>query len=148
MEWIIKMSDENELKKMEKKALQGDIEAQGKLAYYHYSTVNLKEAFKWCKKAALHGDPNGQYVAGEIYLMGVGLPPRMFKEFPRDLEKGLNLLNKAAQQNHPDALHSLSEIYRFGKYGVPIDEGKADELLEKCEDNETKFLNKLMKSSS
>lgn len=49
--------------------------------------------------------------------------------FKKDKEKCLSLINEAAQQNHPDALKFLSDLYMKGE-SVPKDEEKARHYLQ------------------
>ena len=61
---------------------------------------------------AASGDPAAQYQLAKIYLEGRG---------PADgLPRGIDLMTKAANGNHPEAQAQLGLMYAMG-LGVPVD---------------------------
>jgi hypothetical protein len=71
------------------------------------------------------GDAVAQYQLGKLYLEGHG---------PADgVARGVELMTKAAQGNHPEAQAQLGLMYAMG-LGVPVDNAKAYEWLTKAVD--------------
>jgi TPR repeat protein len=58
---------------------------------------------EWRKTAALLGATDSQYLMGQAYRQGDGVP--------KDVEQSLFWLRKAAAKNHPDALYDLALHY-------------------------------------
>ena len=72
---------------------------------------------------AASGDPAAQYQLAKIYLEGHG---------PADgVPQGIDLMNKAANGNYPEAQAQLGLMYAMG-LGVPVDNVKAYDWLSKA----------------
>ena len=79
-------------------------------------TKNDEKAAEWYKKAALQGDPEGEYHLGLCYARGLGVP--------KNEEIALTWLSKAARDGNGSAQYELGECYRLAK-GVGTDLPKA-----------------------
>lgn len=74
---------------------------------------NMPVAIQWYRRSAEQNWPGGQYRLGLCYLAGKGVD--------KDEEQGLELIRKAADQNHAFALFKLAKLYRSG-VGEPRNE--------------------------
>lgn len=102
------------------KAKRGDISAQkqlGLLLVRSDDTVN--EGIKWLKKAAAI-DPDAMYLLGRIYLVK-----------QNDAKQAFSWYDKAAQNNHVDAMIDVGAFYLFG-YHVKQNISKAIEWYKKA----------------
>lgn len=89
-----------------------------------YMDGKHSEAMAILKPLADGGNADAQYFAGSAMMSGL-----VAGNNPVEARKqGLELINKAAAQRQPDALHALSQMY-FGGHGVPKNEKKGLELL-------------------
>jgi TPR repeat protein len=95
-----------------KAAQSGYAFAMLNLSYrYRYGEGTAKdeeEAMKWCVKSAEMGNPGSLFSLGEIYLYG-------YCGQKIDVEKGIELITKAAEQNYSPALTKLGYLYWEGK---------------------------------
>jgi uncharacterized protein len=62
---------------------------------------------------AERGDPGSQVLLWLAYSGGYGVP--------KDLQKGLPWLRKAAERGSPEGQWVLSTVYEFGRGGIPVD---------------------------
>ncbi len=90
------------------------------LAYSYYrgegEQKDLKKAFKLLKNSASI-DPNASYQLARFYMQGI--------ETEKNTEKGLSLLEFAANKNMKAAQNQLYTIYSKGKFGIKKDSKKA-----------------------
>lgn len=126
--------------------------------------TDLDAALSFFKQAAEQGHPHAMKNLGCCYLEGIGspididaaihwlqqsvnqgceqaIPALGFAYYTQDPHKSsryLDLMEKACQQNHPESLAILGEIYLDGEY-VPANESKGIQLLEHASElNSTK----------
>lgn len=126
--------------------------------------IDLDAALSFFKQAAEQGHPHAMKNLGCCYLEGIGSPididaaihwlqqsvnqgceqaiPALgfayFTQDPHKTNRYLDLMEKACQQNHPESLYLLGEIYLDGDY-VSANEQKALHLLERaCDLNSSK----------
>jgi TPR repeat protein len=72
------------------------------------ATGDRREAETWLRRAAEHGNMEGQFLLGSAYENG---------KFGRtDYQEGFRWLKKAAEHGHPDAEVSLGEMYEDGEF--------------------------------
>jgi TPR repeat protein len=71
----------------------------------------------WYRRAARRGHAESQYDLGFMYLVGEGIAV--------DVDQGLSWLELAARQGHDEAAAVLAEAFGEGRYGVPMDDGRA-----------------------
>lgn len=75
--------------------------------YHETSHSNdMPVAIQWYRRSAEQNWPGGDYHLGLCYLEGKGVD--------KDEERGLNLIRKAAEQNHAYSLVKLAELYSRG----------------------------------
>ena len=83
--------------------------AECQVGYFYYEGLgvgkDLTQAFIWTKRAAEHGDRDGQYNLGCFYEEGTGTAP--------NLEGAKDWYRRAAEQGHALALEKCREL------GVP-----------------------------
>jgi TPR repeat protein len=122
-----KVSPEQELAALTRKAEAGDAEAQFKLGVMHDRGVgvpkNVAKAIEWIQKAAVQGNTEAQHNLGLMYYEGTAVT--------KDPLKSLEWFQKAADKGYPPAQFRLGLIYKKGE-GVKADIGKAVELWEKA----------------
>jgi len=70
------------LEQYQRQANQGNIDAQMKLASYHYKKKEFSEAIKYLKLAAKKNNPKAFYIIANMFEEGKGVP--------RSLEKAKN----------------------------------------------------------
>lgn len=93
-----------------KRAEQGDLEAQNRLAYNLTTSGSdsaWKEGFVWLKRAADGGHVPSQFAVGKIYFTS--------KRVPHDAQQGQAYLTKAAEANMPVAQMALASLLADGK---------------------------------
>ena len=73
---------------------------------------NITEAVRWFRKAADEGDAVAEFLLGNQYAFGKGVP--------QDYSEAMIWFRKAAEQGHSRAMHDLGVIYAKG-LGVPTD---------------------------
>ncbi|WP_448212735.1 tetratricopeptide repeat protein [Colwellia sp. MEBiC06753] len=104
-------------------AKRGQADAIATLAefYYHgYGTPqNIVRAMENYRRAARLGVPTAQYKAGLVYLIN----ERFF-----DYDKGISYLEKAAYNQHMNAMYLLGIIHYSDQFGVQ-DKAEADKWL-------------------
>ncbi|MFA7386150.1 MAG: tetratricopeptide repeat protein [Thiohalobacteraceae bacterium] len=104
--------DENE-RRFEKTAAQarsGDTDAQYNLGNMYLTatgtTIDLKLAEQWLKRAANAGQVKAQFKLGHLYYVGLG--------DDSDADAAFEWFSKAAESNYPSALYYLGEAYATG----------------------------------
>lgn len=80
-------------------------------------------AARWFGEAAALGHTGALNNLGQMHLAGDGVP--------KDLQKGITLLEKAAQLGYSKAMYSLGVIYEDGR-GVPANPSKAADWYERA----------------
>ncbi len=87
-------------------AEQGYPLAECQVGYFYYNGMgvekNLEKAVYWTRKAAEHGDRDGQYNLAWFYENGVGVEP--------DMKQSIFWYCKAALQGHKLALGKCKEL--------------------------------------
>ena len=78
---------------------------------------DLTEAARWYRLAAEHGDATSQYELGFMLLLG--------EDQPRDVEQGLNWIERAAGQGQREAVQLLIDCFGNGSFNIPVDHVKA-----------------------
>ena len=150
-QWYIKAADNGQteaLKGIERIAESGNSDAFQYLLKHaennfaiQYTIANIyrnsksnfydwRESDKWfesIKNAASNGNPQAQFELGNMYRNAIGVP--------RDYEQALIWLNKAAEQNHPDALFILGNIHEQGVNGAEKNLKKAAEYYRRAAEN-------------
>lgn len=102
-----------------KAAQQGYAPAQVRLADILDKAEEDAEAAEWYRKAADQGNADGEFGLGQMYLKGEGVQ--------KDLEQARTLILRAAEKNHQGAMMLMMESYQYGRLGLAVDAGKADE---------------------
>ena len=102
------------------KGENGDAEAQYTVTSRYFSGIgvgkDLKEAMKWCRKAAEQNLAKAQVTMALGYYYG--------SVVEKDYKEAAHWCRKAADQNHPVALYQLGVLYAQGA-GVSKDEKEA-----------------------
>ncbi|MDE6260595.1 MAG: sel1 repeat family protein [Oscillospiraceae bacterium] len=87
--------------------------AECQVGYFYYDGLgvekDLPKAFEWTKRAAEHGDRDGQYNLAFFYEEGIGTEA--------DLDMAKYWYQQAAEQNHDLALEKCREL------GIPPGDG-------------------------
>ncbi len=116
----VKLSPEQELAEVVKKAASGDARAQYTLgrAYDKGEGVpkDSVKAVELLQESAAQGDARAQAYLGSMYAKGEGVP--------RDSVKAVELLQKSAVQGDAQAQANLGVVYVLGE-GVPKDSARA-----------------------
>jgi len=117
-----------DLKTLEKKAADGDAEAQIALGLAYDQgrggvTPDRRKAAEWFGKAAAQGSAEAQFNLGTMYDYGTGVP--------KNAKKALELFEKAASQGLADAQFNLANMYADGR-GTERDLAKAIEWYDKA----------------
>ena len=106
-----KVTEHKDEIKLQKKAEQGDGEAQCVLADMYYNgdgvPVNYEKAIKWYRRAADKGHVKAQYILGLMYYNGEGV-------IKDDLTAAIHWTN-SAKQGYAAAQYSLANMYYFGE---------------------------------
>lgn len=88
----------------------------GLSSFFQVGPTDPTEAVRWFRKAAVQGDPDGQYRLGSAYASGVGVR--------EDKSEAAKWYLKAAEQGLTIAQYMLGHAYETGE-GVPKDEIEA-----------------------
>ena len=103
----------------------GDNRAMLGLAYIRLNpdqpTYNPEEAVQFLTRAADAGAADAQYELAKLYERGLGVPA--------DPARALDLYQKAAAQNFPDAVNDMGFIHYQGSLGLTPDPAKGLELF-------------------
>lgn len=114
----------SEFQDVRKKAEQGDIDAQYRLAQMYFRGEKVPQdyskAFQWAEKAARQNHKGAQNYLGRMYFSGLGVL--------QDYSSALHWFSKSAQQGNAEAQHNMGALYYNG-LGVPKDPEKAVEWL-------------------
>lgn len=119
---------EQEFQKTLKKAEDGDLEAQLKVASAYLEglegvSVDAAKGANWYQKAALQGSPKAQNNLGDLYQKGEGVT--------EDHARAVELYAKAAEAGLAEAQSNLARMYAKG-LGVKKDENLAMEWWSKA----------------
>ncbi len=113
---------------LERAAQAGSAKALFKLALAHHegrgTPKDSTRAVALGMRAGAAGEARGYALAGELLLEGDGLPPER-----RDVQRGLELLRRAAEAGHGPATLYLARTLRAGKR-VPLDLAGAAEAYQ------------------
>ena len=103
---------DEELRRLELAAEQGNADAQYSLGYMYVNgegvTQNDMTAVKWFSLAAEQGHAEAQYSLGVMYLYGLGVTQD-------DYRTALKWYSLAAEQGHAEAQYSLGDMYLEGQ---------------------------------
>jgi TPR repeat protein len=83
---------------------------------------------EWYRRAADRGHAEAQYNLGFMYLLGEGVPS--------DSAEGLRWLRLAADQGDVSSFLLLADLYRYGRYGVTLNNTQADQWDERYRQSE------------
>lgn len=110
------------------------------LAAGTYGDVDLESAYKWYEKSALQGLIDSKWNLGLMILNGEGTN--------KCTEKGLALIQLAADEGSWDALCFLRDCYRSGLYGLEKSDSeyqryhkRANDVLD-CEEDDAPIYGK------
>ncbi len=98
---------------LKKSAQQGYIPAQTTLAYILDASENNDEAFYWYQQAADRNDAAGLFGLGSMYGKGEGTD--------RDTVKSGQLIERAAQLGHAEAMRVYAHALEHGQLGLAAD---------------------------
>lgn len=104
---------------LEKSAEQGYAPAQTTLAYILDAAEQDADAFHWYQQAADSNDAAGLFGLGGMYIKGEGTV--------KDPIKGGQLIEKAAQLDHVQAMRVYARALEHGQLGIEPDQGSAAE---------------------
>ncbi len=110
-----------------KAAEQGYAPGMAKLAEILDRSEMNEEALSWYEKAVSQNNAEAQYGMGIMYLSGDGVE--------MDVERGLDLINAAADQKLESAMFSLFHMNKDGAHGMPANLEKARDWLLKLANN-------------
>lgn len=102
---------------LNKSAQQGYIPAQTTLAYILDAAENNDEAFYWYQQAADRNDAAGLFGLGSMYGKGEGTD--------KDPVKSGQLIERAAQLGHVEAMRVYAHALEHGQLGLAADPGSA-----------------------
>lgn len=103
------------------KALQGDINAQLKVASYYARHKKYTESIPWYKMAADRGNLNAIACLGTFYVIGKGVPC--------DPVKGLAMIRRAAYAGNSVGQYVLGMYYYAGASGLPKNDRESQRWL-------------------
>lgn len=136
---------------LEDSAELGNPEAEFKMGKYYFQQycwkkeweknkdeLYLEKSINLLKNAALKGNTDAMYSLSEIFSHSYY---EKVEHEPELEDSAYYWLEKAVQENHPDALYSMYEAYKYGKryYSVVIKKNRkrAREYLQKALENES-----------
>ncbi|OYY94292.1 MAG: hypothetical protein B7Y41_08210 [Hydrogenophilales bacterium 28-61-23] len=90
----------------QRKARQGDSQAQYQLGWFHWQNAEYQQAYKWLKAAADQGHTEAEYLLGMAYLNGRGTV--------QNYRDAMAMFSKSALRGHMEAQYHLGIIYRDG----------------------------------
>lgn len=90
--------------------------------------LGLENPLKPLRREAEAGDPESQFLMGEVYLHGG-------YALPRDYEEAVKWYRKAADQNHPESQAKLGSLYWSGGCGLEEDWKEAEKWYRRAEQN-------------
>ncbi len=120
-------TEPEELKRLLRRAEQGDASAQFLLGVKYYFGGGVEqddvEAVKWCRKAADQGYADAQYA--------LGWRSQYAKYVVQNYAEAVKWYRKAAEQGHKDAQYHLGVMYENG-WGVEQDRKEAVKWFQKA----------------
>lgn len=119
-----------ELKALEDKAREGDVESQIGLAdaltsQTPTSAQDMRRALYWYGRAGAKGDADACWTLAELFRGDLGIPD--------DMEQAASWYRKAAELGHAEAAFDLGLLYTEG-YGVERNTGEAARWFEQAAD--------------
>lgn len=109
------------LEKIEKNNFAPALNLLGVMYNYGYGyDINLENALRYYKKAAVLGNPDAQFNIGQMYFEGGAIA--------KNFEEAFKWYSLSADQNYPLAKLQLATLY-FKGYGVKVDINKAIEII-------------------
>lgn len=119
-----------ELKVLEAKAREGDVESQMSLAdaltsQTPTSAVDMRRALYWYGQAASKGDADAAWTLAELFRGDLGIPD--------DMEQAAGWYRKAAEMGHAEAAFDLGLLYTEG-YGLERDTSEAARWFQQAAD--------------
>lgn len=119
-----------ELKALEAKARDGDVESQMGLAdaltsQTPTSALDMRRALYWYGQAATKGDADAAWTLAELFRGDLGIPD--------DMEQAAGWYRKAAEMGHAEAAFDLGLLYTEG-YGVERDTSEAARWFQQAAD--------------
>ncbi|MBP3367189.1 MAG: SEL1-like repeat protein [Treponema sp.] len=125
--------DKNDIKSIQKAAIQGDAEAQYLLGSYYYrgkstrldySTADIhNRAIIWLEISSMQGNDKAQYLLGKCYYEGT-----ITEE---STARAHEWLVKSSKQGNAAAQYLLGRIYFFGGGAIEQNHSKAMDLFKK-----------------
>lgn len=116
---------------LEQAAAQKHVEAPYLLGIVYFEKWRANHApddqtqvIKWLEKAANNGHEDALRFLVDIYFYGI-------EDMPENVNKGMDLLKRAAAKDSIPAIHRLASFYERGEF-VPQDLPKARQLYEKA----------------
>lgn len=105
---------------------EGHAEATGAIGLFYQNgwagrAMNNEEAVKWFRKGFEMGGQRASYNYGLMLVNGLGVKA--------DVEQGLPLVQKAAEERIPEACLVYGSYFYFGKFGKSVDYEKALSLM-------------------
>ena len=102
---------------------EGSVAAQLRIGWFYQKglgvSIDLEEAYRWYKKAAVTDSPTGQFYMGVL------------QRAQKNYQEAFCWFEKAAAQDYVPAIYCLGEAYQFGE-GVDVDRNKANKYFEKA----------------
>jgi len=111
---------------VEKKAMEGDADAQNRLGVQYYENGDYTNALKYYRMAAEKGLALAQFNLGVMYRDGNGVK--------QDYQEAINWFTKSANQNCASAQYALALFYEMGR-GIDSDFQKAFKWYTKAAEN-------------
>lgn len=91
--------------------------------------LGLENPLEPLRREAEAGDPESQFLMGEVYFHGG------YYSLPCDYEEAVKWYKKAADRNHAESQAKLGEFYETGYYGLEKNLIKAEEWYRRAEEN-------------
>ncbi|MEW5251206.1 tetratricopeptide repeat protein [Microbulbifer discodermiae] len=125
--------EERSIKQLKKSADSGYAPAIHELGV-HYDNGQLvqrdtEKAAQLFRQAAEKGHPHAQWIHGLDLLHGSN-------GIEQDEQLGIDFVKKSALSKFEGALESLCDFYETGKYGFPVDTGKAQSFKDQINDQD------------
>ena len=118
----------------------GDSRAMGHLANFYANGKGVErdeaESFRWATKAAIQGNPFGQFQIGLHYLFGSS-------QVNPDDSQALYWFRQSAEQDYPSGLYYLGQCHYCG-VGVERNEDLAYEYFRKAADRGDLYSRKIL----
>lgn len=101
------VGSQEQIKELELKAEQENVEAQYKLAVIYEKNANYRKAAFWYRKAAMHSLARAQDALAKFYYLGYGLK--------QNFQKAAYWHRKAAEQGYSYSQLTLAKLYKDGE---------------------------------